>query len=434
MTTKRKRNVVPRRLQVVDGQAAAEWFPAYVVWELTLRCDQPCAHCGSRAGKAREVELSTAEALDVVKQLAAMGTDEVVLIGGEAYLHEGFLDVIRALKAAGVRPTMTTGGRGLTAELTAEMKAAGLVLVSVSVDGTRVAHDAIRKAKGSFDGALGALEHVKRAGLRVAANTNINRVNLPVLEDLYALLRDRGVRTWQVQITVPLGRAADRPQMLLQPWEIDEVLERVAALKRRAYDDGVLIMAANNLGYFGTEEALLRSVHQGGRDHWHGCQAGRRVLGIESDGAVKGCPSLQSAHYIGGHLKERPLREIWDHAPQLAFTRGRTVDDLWGWCKTCPLAASCLGGCSFTAHALFGRPGNNPYCGYRARQLAKEGKRERVSPTAPADGKPFDHGLFEIVLEDADAPDPSAVRGLEALNDPEALRGLVAITRRPRRG
>jgi len=35
-----------RRLDIVPG----EYFPAYVVWELTLRCDQPCAHCGSRAG------------------------------------------------------------------------------------------------------------------------------------------------------------------------------------------------------------------------------------------------------------------------------------------------------------------------------------------------------------------------------------------------
>ena len=86
--------------------------PAYVVWELTLRCDQPCTHCGSRAGSARPRELTTEEALRVVRQLAAMGTFEVVLIGGEAYLHEGFLEIIRAMRGAGIRPTMTTGGRG----------------------------------------------------------------------------------------------------------------------------------------------------------------------------------------------------------------------------------------------------------------------------------------------------------------------------------
>ena len=74
-----------RRLAVMPGA----YFPAYVVWELTLRCDQPCAHCGSRAGKARPSEIGTGEALGVVDQLRDMGAREVVLIGGEAYLHEG---------------------------------------------------------------------------------------------------------------------------------------------------------------------------------------------------------------------------------------------------------------------------------------------------------------------------------------------------------
>ncbi|MBA3542772.1 MAG: heme biosynthesis protein, partial [Deltaproteobacteria bacterium] len=56
---------------------SATAFPAYVVWELTLRCDHACTHCGSRAGVARDDELSTDEALGVVDQLAAMGAREV---------------------------------------------------------------------------------------------------------------------------------------------------------------------------------------------------------------------------------------------------------------------------------------------------------------------------------------------------------------------
>src|SRR3954471_12304290 len=100
-----------RRLEVTRDTPL---HPAYVVWELTLRCDQPCTHCGSRAGDARADELSTEEALGVVTMLATKGAKEVVLIGGEAYLHPGFLRIIAALKAAGVRPVMTTGGRGIT--------------------------------------------------------------------------------------------------------------------------------------------------------------------------------------------------------------------------------------------------------------------------------------------------------------------------------
>jgi MoaA/NifB/PqqE/SkfB family radical SAM enzyme len=122
-----------RRLSVLS-----QIRPAYVVWELTLRCDQPCTHCGSRAGEPRESELSEAEALAVVPQLSALGCDEVVLIGGEAYLHPGFVAIIQALAAANIRPTMTTGGRGITAALATQMAQAGMASVSVERSGPMI--------------------------------------------------------------------------------------------------------------------------------------------------------------------------------------------------------------------------------------------------------------------------------------------------------
>ncbi len=290
-----------RHLQVAKG----DWFPAYVVWEITLKCDQPCRHCGSRAGAARETELTTAEALDVVKQLAAMRAGEVVLIGGEAYLHEGFLEIVRALKKAGIQVSMTTGGRGITAKLARDMKAAGIYSVSVSVDGLERAHDLIRKVRGSFRSAMEAIGHLRAAKIVTASNVNVNRANQGDLEALYELLRDKGIQGWQVQITSALGRAADRPDMLLQPYDLLQVLPRIAKLKERAFADGITVMPGNNLGYFGPEEALLRSPVKGDREHFQGCQAGKLVMGIESDGAVKGCPSLQTHAYVGGNLREK---------------------------------------------------------------------------------------------------------------------------------
>jgi len=97
---------------------------------------------------------------------------------------------------------------------------------------------------------------------------------------------------------------------------------------------------------------------------------------------------------------------IWHHAPELAFARRRTVDNLWGFCRTCPFARVCMGGCSFTAHSVFGRPGNNPYCHFRARSFAKQGLRERLVPVTAAPGAPFDHGTFDVVIEPLDTPMP----------------------------
>ncbi len=387
--------------------ARGDFHPAYVVWELTLRCDQRCTHCGSRADQARADELSTDEAVALANDLGRLGAKEVVLIGGEAYLHPGFLDVVRALRGVGVRPVMTTGGRGVDPALAAQMAEAGLAAASVSIDGLERAHDLMRANRGSFRAATAALRALKEAGIEIAANTNVNRLNAADLEPLYEHLKACGVRAWQVQITTPLGRAADRPELVLQPYDLLDVAPRVAALKDRARADGILLMPGNNLGYFGPEEQKLRSTPLG-RDHWRGCQAGRFVMGIESNGAVKGCPSLQTAHYVGGNVRDTPLEEIWERAPELSFARARTVDALWGFCRTCPFAESCLGGCTFTAHAVLGRPGNNPYCHYRARAMAERGLRERLVPTAPAPGDPFDNGEFRIEVEPLSAPDARA--------------------------
>src|SRR4051812_43122990 len=89
------------------------WRPIYAVWELTLKCDLACGHCGSRAGRTRPDELDTATCLDLVAQMAALGVLEVTVIGGEAYLHQDWLLIIEAIRRAGMQCSMTTGGRGM---------------------------------------------------------------------------------------------------------------------------------------------------------------------------------------------------------------------------------------------------------------------------------------------------------------------------------
>jgi radical SAM protein with 4Fe4S-binding SPASM domain len=402
-----------RRVKVTQDT----YHPAYVVWELTLRCDHACRHCGSRALKPRADELTTTEALAVVEQLSAMGTREVVLIGGEAYLHEGFLTIVAALKAAGITPVMTSGGMGITRKRAEAMAAAGLQRVSISVDGLAEVHGQIRRRPDSFAQTTRAIQAIQDAGMIASANTHFNRLNLQDLEGLYEHLLDLGINSWQVQITAALGRAADHPEMLFQPWDLLDFLPRLSALKRRGFKEGLLIMPGNNLGYFGPEEAHLRSPlsSEASKDlpaeHFQGCQAGKFVMGIESQGAVKGCPSLQST-YVGGNLRQQSLAEIWEHSDALAFRREPI--ELWGFCASCPFGSVCQGGCNFTAHALFGKPGNNPYCHFRARSLQKQGLRERLVPQAEAPGQPFDHRLFELVTEAFDSEDPTR-RGERAL-------------------
>ncbi len=379
----------------------------YAVWEITLKCNLACIHCGSRAGEARADELSTAEALDTVRQLAEVGIKEVTLIGGEAYLRPDWLEIAAATVRAGMRCTVTTGGYAISPATARRMKEAGIEQVSVSVDGLEKTHDFLRGRPGSWQQCFATLDALRTSGMPVTANTQINRLSAPELFALHDALREAGSRAWQFQLTVPMGNAADHADLLLQPCELLAFYPIFAKLVRKARAEGIAVYPGNNIGYYGPYERLFRG---GEHSIWMGCQAGLASIGLEADGTVKACPSLPTATYTAGNLREKSLRDILAESEKMAINlsagKPEGTNHLWGFCATCEFAELCRGGCHWTAHVFFGRRGNNPYCHHRALTQAARGIRERVELIEYAPGEPFDNGLFCLIEEPLAAPWP----------------------------
>ena len=378
----------------IDRQAR----PILAVWEITLACDLACGHCGSRAGRARPDELTTAEALDLVDQLAELGVVEVVLIGGESYLRDDWCQLIARIAERGMQPLLTTGGRGMTAERARAAAAAGLVSASVSLDGLPPTHDLQRGVHGSFAAAQRAVRHLREAGVAVSANTQINRLSMPELPALLELLVASDVHSWQLQLTVAMGRAADHPDWLLQPYDLLELFPMIGRLAARCREADVLLWPGNNVGYFGPYETTLRGSLP--RGHHTGCPAGVWGIGIEADGTIKGCPSMATATWGAGNVRDARLVDIWERSAPMRFNRDRGVESLWGYCASCYYADVCKGGCTWTSEALLGKPGNNPMCHHRALEMQRAGKRERLVQVERAPGTPFDEGRFELIVED----------------------------------
>lgn len=376
--------------------------PTYLVWEITLACDLGCKHCGSRAGKARESELSTEKCLELVEQFAEAGIREITLIGGEAYLRDDWHIIAAAISNAGIRCGITTGARNLDQDRVDKAVAAGVHTIGISIDGLQHTHDMLR-GPGSFAALLGAAERISKSPIRLTTNSQINRLSLPELPALADRIVAMGSKAWQIAVTVPLGRAADRPELVLQPYDLLELFPLLVWLKRNHLDPaGVRLFPANNVGYFGPYSAELRSG-----SHFGGCGAGRTTLGVEADGSLKACPSLPSADYTVGNLETSSLESLSEDGGELKKLSRRTKADLWGFCATCYYAEECLAGCTWTSHAILGRPGNNPYCVHRQLTLAKDGIRERIEKVAAAPGKPFDYGRFELVHEPLELDSPS---------------------------
>ena len=347
-------------------------YPRFCVWELTLACDMRCMHCGSHAGPRRPDELSFDEALEVADQLAAMGCEKVTLGGGEPTLHPRWHELGRRLVDHGVRVNIISNGWSWSDEQLARARDAGLANVAFSLDGFEQVHDKVRKP-GSYGRVMDAVEGCVAGGVPVSLVTHINRLNC---RDLPAMRQDfarRGVASWQLQLGNPSGAMGDHKELVIPPEDLLWLIPQVAELRGEPAPPHVF--PSDNVGYYGRYEEALRD--RGARiKFWLGCRAGYQVIGIESNGNVKGCLSLPSARhgkdlFLEGNLRDHSLEQLWNRDGAFAFNRHFSLDQLEGFCAVCRYRDICRGGCAWTAYSHTSRRFDNPYCFYRQCVLHK---------------------------------------------------------------
>jgi len=243
--------------------------PTICVWEITLKCNLACKHCGSRAGPERLDELSTEEALKTVHYLHEAGVKEVILIGGEAYLRDDWLDIAAEITGLGMRCTMVTGGFQFDAFHLQEALAVGIEIIGISIDGIATTHDHLRGKIGSFEAAVKTARLVRSSGvIGLTINSQVNALSMPELFRLAELVVEVGASAWQLQVTVALGRAADRPEMLMQPYQMRELLPMLHRIKTDILDPAnVQLFLGNNIGYFASC-AMAEKWAMSGRVVW----------------------------------------------------------------------------------------------------------------------------------------------------------------------
>ena len=328
------------------------------VWEITLQCNIHCLHCGSSAENIkRNNELSTNEALDLIEQLADLGCKRVVLSGGEPFLRKDWATLALRIRDLGMNVSFISNGYIVNQDIIDIIKVIQPAGISFSLDGGCAStHDYIRGRDGVFERCINALRETSKAGLYSSAVTSVHKKNLNELDDILKILLDNGVRAWQVQTATPQGRM---PAELALNEEEYYSLAKFIADKRKRYGNLIDIFEADCIGYY---SVLSKDFYC---KAWRGCQAGLRVLGIESDGTIKGCLSIHGDGFEEGNVREKSLKEIWESKNGFLYNRRFSPDKLSGICKDCKWGAICRGGCTEKALTCTGNPYESPYCLYR---------------------------------------------------------------------
>ena len=352
---------------MIDILKQVGFTPRACVWELTLACNLRCKHCGSFAGSRRNDEMSLEENLRLADELAALGCRRVTLSGGEPTLNPDWDRIGKRLVDRCVKVNLISNGWHWNASHVERAKAAGFCGAAFSLDGFQPEHDEFRQ-QGSFERVLAAIDACVAGGLPVAVNTTVNKLNQKLLRPLRDFLVERGVFSMQIQLATPSGNMGEHRDLVVDPVDLLWLVPELAAICR-GNNGKFFAVAADDIGYYGKPEQGLRD--DGGElPFWLGCRAGCQVIGIESNGYVKGCLSLPSgkhgeSRFVEGNVRDQSLGQIWKAPGAFAYNRSFDESKLTGFCRVCRYHDFCRGGCTWTVycHAAQGGEGN-PFCFY----------------------------------------------------------------------
>jgi len=314
----------------------------------------------------------------------------VTLSGGEPTLRDDWDLIARAIADRGIRVNMVTNGAyrdaAAAAAIARRAADAGLCNVGVSIDGPREVHDELR-GRGTFARTLTAMAAFREAGLSVGVLTTVNQRNLRRLAEVRQVAIDAGAALWRLQLAKPMGSMDDLRDIVIRPEQLLFLIPLLAKLKKQP---GIHLAVGDSIGYYGPHDETLRGRGWRGRKEcWQGCQAGMQAIGIEADGGVKGCLSLQAKWdgrdpFVEGNLHERTLASIWYDAASFAYNRAFSPDALTGSCAGCPKGALCRGGARCVSSAVLASVTEDPYCYFRVDRERRAAQPSRLGQAAAA--------------------------------------------------
>ena len=330
-----------------------------VAWELTRRCNLSCVHCrAAAADEPVEGELTTAQVVSVMDDIARVARPLVILTGGEPMLREDLFEIIRAGRTRGFTIAVASNGTLLDETAARRMKRAGVHRVSISLDGAGArSHDAFRGVPGAFEAAMKGCRACRAVGLPFQINTTVTARNVDEVEPLLRLAAEVGAVAYDVFMLVPVGRGEDLADVELSAPAQERLLNWLYEQYRRA----PIPVKATCAPHF------QRILRQRGESEGirvdttsRGCLAGRSFVFIGNTGEVQPCGYLPIRC---GNVLAEGFAEIWKTSE--VFRKLRDDGALSGKCGRCEYVEVC-GGCRARAYAGTGDYlGPEPFCSYQ---------------------------------------------------------------------
>ncbi len=293
----------------------AEAVPFSAMLELTHVCNLDCVMCYNVA--LAEPELSTAEWLDVLEQLAAAGTLRLTLTGGEILTRRDFFTIAGRARALGFALSLKTNGTLLTPESADRMAALDPMQVDISLLGaTEATFDAVAGSRRTLSRVLRGVHLLQQRGVRVKLNTLLLDLNMAERSQMIDMARQMGVYYEQVFKISAADDGSDR-----------------AGENQLSRQQMTAVFQADQTPF----QPAARTVDS------RTCKVGLSSFLISPYGEVYPCNELRIS---AGSLRRQPFGEIWAGAPILQQLRARHTFAHLAECQVCPINRYCEGRCA----------------------------------------------------------------------------------------
>jgi radical SAM protein with 4Fe4S-binding SPASM domain len=320
--------------------AIAEYKPSLVSWNLTKKCNLRCPHCYMEAGARAEYELSTAECLGLIDELKLLGSEMLILTGGEPLLRRDIYDIARYASGQGLWVVMGTNGVLITDAVAEKMIECGVKGVGISIDSIEPhKHNSFRGGPNAWEYSVRALEICRAHGLQALVQTTVMNMNYAEIPQLMDFTREKGAWSFNVYFLVQTGRGNQMSDLSAERTE-----SMLADLVDAQDAQRPMLVRSKCAPHF---KRIAYEKGRGGLESG-GCMAGTQYCRITPEGDVTPCPYMT---VVAGNVREQSFSEIWQASPVLQQLRD--VKQLKGRCGSCEFNELC-GGCRCRAYAAFG--------------------------------------------------------------------------------
>jgi putative heme d1 biosynthesis radical SAM protein NirJ2 len=297
----------------------------------TNRCNLACKHCYQDAGDSYTDELTTAEAQQLISDIARTGFKIMIFSGGEPLMRPDIYELVSYARAAGLRPVFGTNGTLITPDVAAKLKAAGAAAMGISLDSLDEGkHDEFRGQRDAFALTLAGIENCRQAGLPYQLHTTITDWNRDEVLAITDFAVAKGAVAHYIFFLIPVGRGILIEDTSLEVNSYEALLRDIMNKQKEVKIDIKPTCAPQ----------FTRVAKELGVDtrFARGCLAGLTYCIISPQGIVRPCAYMTEA---AGDIRRESFTDIWQGSAIFAKLRTEAYQ---GTCGVCDHKTLC-GGC-----------------------------------------------------------------------------------------